>query len=207
MDALQAYICSVRLERYHDGAWFNLGLLYESCNQSKDALIAFTNALEILKPSTNQEILQKIQNHGKIINENQTNPESKNNNNNSSKMIPNIEEAWRLPIPHELINRLKPMNFGFSKIPQQNSHQHKPLLQKVLHMERQQALEDKHFVDSELEKSVKSGNTNLQPEPYPWALFPTTLEILRNFENHPDKNELAAEQQIQGDFLKCRILG
>merc|ERR1712168_941951 len=31
MDALQAYICSVRLERYHDGAWYNLGLLYESC--------------------------------------------------------------------------------------------------------------------------------------------------------------------------------
>merc|ERR1712131_515814 len=107
MDALQAYICAVRLDRYHDSAWYNLGLLYEGCTLSKDALIAFTNALEILKPSTNPEILQKIQHHGKHINELQNSASGQKDGlsgpsstlTGQQQLIPSIEAAWRLPIP------------------------------------------------------------------------------------------------------------
>ena len=44
MDALQAYICAVQLEKSHTAAWTDLGILYESCNQPKDALTCYKNA-------------------------------------------------------------------------------------------------------------------------------------------------------------------
>ncbi len=44
MDALQAYICAVQLEKSHTAAWTDLGILYESCNQPKDALTCYRNA-------------------------------------------------------------------------------------------------------------------------------------------------------------------
>jgi len=44
MDALQAYICSVQLNKSHAAAWTNLGILYESCNQPQDALKCYLNA-------------------------------------------------------------------------------------------------------------------------------------------------------------------
>lgn len=44
MDALQAYICAVQLDKSHSAAWTNLGTLYESVNQPKDALVCYINA-------------------------------------------------------------------------------------------------------------------------------------------------------------------
>jgi len=44
MDALQAYICAVQLEKTHTAAWTNLGLLYEANSQPQDALACFQNA-------------------------------------------------------------------------------------------------------------------------------------------------------------------
>ena len=44
MDALQAYICAVQLDKSHSAAWTNLGILYESCNQPRDAYACFRNA-------------------------------------------------------------------------------------------------------------------------------------------------------------------
>jgi len=44
MDALQAYICAVQLDKSHSAAWTNLGILYESVSQPKDALACYVNA-------------------------------------------------------------------------------------------------------------------------------------------------------------------
>ena len=44
MDALQAYICAVQLDKSHSAAWTDLGILYESCNQPTDALTCYHNA-------------------------------------------------------------------------------------------------------------------------------------------------------------------
>ena len=53
MDALQAYICAVQLEKSHTAAWTDLGVLYESCNQPKDALTCFINASKTNKGNFN----------------------------------------------------------------------------------------------------------------------------------------------------------
>ena len=44
MDALQAYICAVQFDKNHAEAWTNLGILYESCSQPRDALTCYLNA-------------------------------------------------------------------------------------------------------------------------------------------------------------------
>lgn len=44
MDALQAYICAVQLDKGHSAAWTNLGILYESCGQPRDAYACYLNA-------------------------------------------------------------------------------------------------------------------------------------------------------------------
>lgn len=43
MDALQAYICAVQLDKGHSAAWTNLGSLYESCQMPRDAFACYTN--------------------------------------------------------------------------------------------------------------------------------------------------------------------
>lgn len=43
MDALQAYICAVQLDKSHTAAWTDLGILYETCNQPKDAYTCYIN--------------------------------------------------------------------------------------------------------------------------------------------------------------------
>ena len=49
MDALQAYICAVQLEKDHTAAWTDLGILYESCSQLDDALTCYKNAAKDTK--------------------------------------------------------------------------------------------------------------------------------------------------------------
>lgn len=46
MDALQAYICAVQLDKSHTAAWTNLGLLYEANTQPVDALHCYQNAIK-----------------------------------------------------------------------------------------------------------------------------------------------------------------
>ena len=46
MDALQAYICAVQLDKTHTAAWTDLGILYENCEQPKDALTCYLNAIQ-----------------------------------------------------------------------------------------------------------------------------------------------------------------
>lgn len=45
MDALQAYICAVQLDKCHSAAWANLGILYESCAQARDAYACYANSV------------------------------------------------------------------------------------------------------------------------------------------------------------------
>lgn len=45
MDALQAYFCAVQLDKCHVTAWANLGTLYESMHQYKEALKCYKNAV------------------------------------------------------------------------------------------------------------------------------------------------------------------
>lgn len=51
MDALQAYICAVQLDKCHSAAWANLGILYESCNQARDAFACYANSSRGLQES------------------------------------------------------------------------------------------------------------------------------------------------------------
>lgn len=45
MDALQAYFCAVQLDKCHVAAWANLGTLYETMQQYKEALKCYKNAV------------------------------------------------------------------------------------------------------------------------------------------------------------------
>lgn len=61
MDALQAYICAVQLDKCHSAAWANLGILYESCGQARDAYACYLNSNRGLsnRTSTEDYILSK----------------------------------------------------------------------------------------------------------------------------------------------------
>lgn len=61
MDALQAYICAVQLDKSHTAAWTDLGILYESCSQPKDALTCYIKATKNAKnPGTKKIHAKKI---------------------------------------------------------------------------------------------------------------------------------------------------
>lgn len=60
MDALQAYICAVQLDKTHRAAWTNLGILYESCSQPRDALACYLNATRYSSVRLYQSYLIKI---------------------------------------------------------------------------------------------------------------------------------------------------
>jgi len=60
MDALQAYICAVQLDRSHSAAWTDLGILYESCGQPKDALVCYRNAVDTAKCMKREDVLLQI---------------------------------------------------------------------------------------------------------------------------------------------------
>lgn len=56
MDALQAYICAVQLDKTHRAAWTNLGILYESSSQPLDALACYLNATRYTSVSSTKSI-------------------------------------------------------------------------------------------------------------------------------------------------------
>lgn len=71
MDALQAYICAVQLDETHSAAWTDLGLLYETFKQPKDALTCYLKATKTAKgglvnPTLNGKIKLLQQNLNKI---------------------------------------------------------------------------------------------------------------------------------------------
>jgi lysine-specific demethylase 6A len=60
MDALQAYICAVQLDKSHTAAWTNLGILYESCSQPRDACACYVNATRGSTKPMNPHLTQRI---------------------------------------------------------------------------------------------------------------------------------------------------
>lgn len=60
MDALQAYICSVQLDKSHSAAWMNLGVLFENCSQPQDALKCFLNAARVRGALSNGSLAERI---------------------------------------------------------------------------------------------------------------------------------------------------
>jgi len=59
LDALQAYICAVQLDKYHVAGWTNLGILYEAVSQPRDALACFINACRG-KGEINQSLRDRV---------------------------------------------------------------------------------------------------------------------------------------------------
>ena len=60
MDALQAYICAVQLDKSHTAAWTDLAILYESVHQPKDALTCYLNATKHNKAQLSPNLTQRI---------------------------------------------------------------------------------------------------------------------------------------------------
>uniref|UniRef100_UPI003DA05328 lysine (K)-specific demethylase 6A, like isoform 2 n=1 Tax=Danio rerio TaxID=7955 RepID=UPI003DA05328 len=100
MDALQAYICAVQLDHSHAAAWMDLGTLYESCNQPHDAIKCYINATRSKTCSNTAALAARI----KYL-QAQFCKLRLNSLQGKSKTLPNIEEAWSLPIPAELTSR------------------------------------------------------------------------------------------------------
>ena len=96
IDALQAYICSVQIDKSHTTAWTNLGILYESVNQPQDALKCFMNAIKGRGSvsSTLNERIKFLQNQ--LAN-------APPNNSQSLQRLLSIENAWNLPISSQEI--------------------------------------------------------------------------------------------------------
>ncbi|XP_076348356.1 lysine-specific demethylase 6A-like isoform X2 [Tachypleus tridentatus] len=57
MDALRAYRHAVRIDSSHSSAWNNLGILYENCNQSHDAVKCY---LKARRGSINSHLTERI---------------------------------------------------------------------------------------------------------------------------------------------------
>ncbi|CAH8447835.1 unnamed protein product [Schistosoma turkestanicum] len=125
MDALQAYFCAVQLDKCHIAAWANLGTLYESMQQYKEALKCYKNAVNAdkhneVRPEIRsrlavlQQLVPKLSD--KVTGNTFNGP---NNNNVTSNQVgngfgagcggitklPTVDEAWSLPIPAELTQR------------------------------------------------------------------------------------------------------
>jgi len=97
MDALQAYICAVQLDNSHSAAWTDLGVLYESANQIQDAIICYTNALRSCGTAN-----PSLESRMKYLQSQMTSQPAPDV---AKRSLPNIEEAWKLPIPAELTTR------------------------------------------------------------------------------------------------------
>ncbi|GJQ65192.1 hypothetical protein Trydic_g17516, partial [Trypoxylus dichotomus] len=121
MDALQAYICAVQLDKSHSAAWANLGILYETCGQARDAYACYLNSSRglgsrslveeacitsksprLVLPSTgmNPNLTQRI-NFLQTHLSNGPMPSITN----TRRTLLSIEEAWNLPISAEMSSR------------------------------------------------------------------------------------------------------
>uniref|UniRef100_H2YC59 [histone H3]-trimethyl-L-lysine(27) demethylase n=1 Tax=Ciona savignyi TaxID=51511 RepID=H2YC59_CIOSA len=104
MDALQAYICAVQLDRNHEAAWRDLAILYEACQQPRDALVCYLNAKHCAQNTKDEDLSRRI----KLLQEQVGS--SPNEHLNKGHILPCIEDAWTLPIPAELTQRQSAFN-------------------------------------------------------------------------------------------------
>ncbi|KAG8229709.1 hypothetical protein J437_LFUL009834 [Ladona fulva] len=100
MDALQAYICAVQLDKSHTAAWTNLGILYESCSQPRDAFACYVNATRGTNKPMNPNLSQRI----KFLQSHLSNAPMPSIT-SKRRQLPSIEEAWNLPISAEMTSR------------------------------------------------------------------------------------------------------
>ena len=187
LDALQAYICSVRLDRLNDAAWSNLGLLYESCEQWEDALICALNSQTAIHPKLDNNLTQRIT---KITNILQRLGESENYQ--PKKQIQDLETAWNLPIPSQLNQRLEPKKWGFAKVKQlDQSCSTYSVYQQV------QVLKEK-FENHEKDKKFENLSSS-------HILDDKNRQILKNLRQNKQRS---AEQNMKLDYLdyieKCQ---
>ena len=104
LDALQAYICAVQLDKYHVAAWTNLGILYESAGQVKDALACYVNAGRGAKQSHDTWLNPNLLSRIRFISKHMANAPPQQNS-TKGRQLPVIEEAWNLPITAEMTAR------------------------------------------------------------------------------------------------------
>jgi histone demethylase len=97
MDALQAYICAVQLDKDHAEAWTNLGILYESANQPQDAMTCFNNASR--KRALPANLVQRIK---YLKSQLSTIPPPITA---KPKQLPSVEDAWNSQVSNEMTNR------------------------------------------------------------------------------------------------------
>ena len=194
MDSLQAYLCSVQLNKFHESAWKNLSLLYESVSQYQDSLICLLNVIEILKPRVDAQALNHLTEQAeKLIRQKKAEfiadklrfdeegicpvDESKNiESQNQKNSLTPIDKAWSLPIPYELILRLKPMKFGFPKIPQnmQKHAAYKLLQSEIENMENEEKKDlEKYTTQDDREDGL----------PY-WTFSKNHQKIYENLKNY-----------------------
>ena len=131
MDALQAYICAVQLDKSHSAAWTNLGILYESCSQPRDAFACYLNATknsdakdnshQIVSLSSTNSSFVKGNLSDSTITTSGGKPQSLAQRikflqqhlaqapmpsiTSKRRQLPSIEEAWNLPISNEMSSR------------------------------------------------------------------------------------------------------
>ncbi|XP_003693788.1 histone demethylase UTY [Apis florea] len=120
MDALQAYICAVQLDKSHSAAWTNLGILYESVSQPKDALACYVNASRGNNNTPNCTSSLVGLGGAKSGGNTPMNPSLQQRINflqshlsqapmpsvaTKRRQLPSIEEAWNLPISAEMSSR------------------------------------------------------------------------------------------------------
>lgn len=113
VDALQAYMCAVQLDRSHSPAWTDLGVLYETCGQPKDALTCYTNAAKSsgVSASTGERLAGRIRLLQQYL---ACLPAS--HWQGRCKTLPSIQEALSLPIPAELTSRHVAISTGASQV-------------------------------------------------------------------------------------------
>jgi histone demethylase len=126
MDALQAYICAVQLDKCHSAAWANLGILYESCGQARDAYACYLNSnrglsnrsstedsflpsklprLSLSSVGMNPHLSQRIS----FLQSNLANAPMPSVTSQRRQLL-SIEEAWNLPISAEMSSRQQQQN-------------------------------------------------------------------------------------------------
>jgi histone demethylase len=99
-DALQAYICAVQLDSQHVVGWIDLGILYESANQLQDALTCYHQAVLCMQLSSERKSLESRIAKLYMLSKAPVNPYLC-----KEKTLPTLKEAFRLPIPMELVER------------------------------------------------------------------------------------------------------
>jgi histone demethylase len=131
MDALQAYICAVQLDKDHAEAWTNLGILYESANQPQDAMACFNNAgrKKPLPPNLVQRIKYLKSQLGAI-------PQAVAGV--KPKQLPSVEEAWNGQVSNEMTNRQPAKGANKEGSPQKNVPVQQPQPRPPFYLNQQQ---------------------------------------------------------------------